>query len=254
MSDMKLSKHILKTAKNYYKAKLTTWNWLSFCSLTWFTLITPPPLALRQTDTLPRKVVTSCSCQRAQSVTVAGLAAAGVAHAEVVRLRHALTAPGASHTSFARTLSCRFVTKQRAIYCPCLLAVTWQTKEGVTLLHSVVPIQALIAAPSPNIWFTCTLPRPCVTRGSRNGPCSITFTSLTTSYIQPIKVVHAGVTEKPFHSFFTIALSGQRVAELAHWAVAVAPTRLTSIFIRISESFKSKIAAITPQAWKEKRN
>lgn len=236
------------------KAKLTTSNRLSSNFLTWFTLITPSPLALRLTDTLPRNMVTDCSCQRAQSIAVTGLAAAGVAHTEVVRLQQALTAPKASHTSFARTLSCWFVTKQRAIYCPCLLAVTWQTKEGVTFLHSVVPIQALVAAPSSDIWFTRTLPRPRVAHSSRNRPCSITFTSLTTSYIQPIKVVHASVTEKPFHSFFTIALPRERVAELAHWAVAVAPTRLTSIFIRISESFKSKIAAITPQTWKEKRN
>lgn len=245
---MKLSKHV----KNV--GKLTTSNQLSSSFLTWFTLITPSPLALRQTDTLPRNVVTSCSCQGAQSIAVAGLAAAGAAHAEVVHLQQALAAPKASHTSFARTLSCRFVTKQRAIHRACLLTVAWQTKEGVTFLHPVVPIQALVAAPSPNIWFTRTLPCPRVAHGSRNWPYSITFTSLTTSYIQPIKVVCAGVTEKPFHSFFTIALPRERVAELAHWAVAVAPTRLTSIFIRISESFKSKIATIAPLTWKEKRN
>lgn len=88
------------------KAKLSTSNRLSSNFLTWFTLITPSPLTLRQTDTLSRNVVTNCSCQCAQSVTVTMLAAEEVAHAEVVRMKHALTTLKASYTSFARTLSC----------------------------------------------------------------------------------------------------------------------------------------------------
>lgn len=83
------------------KAKLTTSNFL-----TWFTLITPSPLTLRQTDTLSRNVVTNCSRHRAQSVTVTTLAAVEVARAEVVRMEYALAALKASDTSFARALSC----------------------------------------------------------------------------------------------------------------------------------------------------
>lgn len=234
--------------------KLTTSSRLSSNFLTWFTLITSSPLTLRQTDTLSRDMVTNCSCQCAQSITVTTLAAKEVAHAEVVHMKHALTALKASYTSFARTLSCWFVTKQRANYCTCLITVTWQTNKGIILLYFVVAIKAFIALPSSNIWFTCTLPCLRIAHSSRKWPCNITFTSLTTSYIQPIKVVHAGVTVKSFHSFFTIALSRDRVAVLVHWAVAVAPTKLTSIFIRISESFKSKVATITPETWKEKRH
>lgn len=219
MSDIKLSKQLLKTVRTITicnKVKLTTSNGLSSSFLTWFTLITPSPLTLRQTDTLSRNVVTNCSCQCAQSVAVAMLAAEEVVPAEVVRMKHALTAPKASYTSFARTLSCGFVTKHRAIYCTCLIAATWQTDKGMICLHFVVAIQAFVALSSSDIGFTGTLPCLRIAHSCGKRPRDVTFTSLTTRYIQPVEVVHAGVTVKPFHSFFTTALPGERVAELVH--------------------------------------
>lgn len=128
------------TMMTSHKAKLGTSNRLPSNFLTWFTLITPSPLTLRQTDTLSRNMVTNCSCQCAQSITVTMLASKLVAHAEVVHMKHALTALKASYTSFARTLSCGFVTTQRAIYCTCLITVTWQTSKGMNFLYFVVAI------------------------------------------------------------------------------------------------------------------
>lgn len=167
-------------------------------------------------------------------------------------MRHTQIALTVSCTSFARALSCWFVTEQSSIYCTCLITVTWQTEEGIILLYFIVPIQAFITLPSSDIRFTYTLPSFSVAHSSRKWPWDVTLASLTASSIQPIKVVHAGVTLKSLYFTFTIALSSKRDAKLVHWAIDVALTGITSIFIDISESFKSKITMITLETWQEK--